>query len=69
MCIICRPLVCLIIEHVEAPHKVPALDSSQPDLVCMRAGAMEALLEDIKGQRAAADLQLAAARCSLNPPS
>ena len=26
------------------------------------AGAMEALLEDIKGQRAAADLQLAAAR-------
>ena len=29
----------------------------------MLAGAMEALLEDIKGQRAAADLQLAAARC------
>ena len=35
-----------------------------PDLVCMHAGAMEALLEDIKGQRAAADLQLAAARYS-----
>lgn len=26
-------------------------------------GALEALLEDIKGQRAVADLQLAAARC------
>ena len=40
-----------------------ATDMLQPDSVCMRAGAMEALLEDIKGQRAAADLQLAAARC------
>ena len=58
------PCACVISEHAEAPHMLPALQFLlDPYLVCMRAGAMEALLEDIKGQRAAADLQLAAARC------